>query len=75
MVDIKLTSSHPGAIYIMKDNGIGFEQKKNGMLAQGLSKGIGLLSMKERVASLKGIIEIKSVLKEGTAIRVELPKC
>ena len=74
-VDIKLTSSHPGVIYIMKDNGIGFEQKRNGMPEQGLSKGIGLLSMKERVASLKGTIEIKSVLKKGTAIRVELPMC
>lgn len=72
-VVIKLTSSHPGVIFIMQDNGIGFDQGKNGMPADGLSKGIGLLSMKERVVSLKGTIDIKSVLKKGTAIRVELP--
>jgi PAS domain S-box-containing protein len=72
-VDIKLTSSHPGVIYTMQDNGKGFEQKNNGMPVEGLSKGIGLLSMKERVASLKGTIEIKSVLNKGTSIWVELP--
>jgi len=72
-VDIKLTGSHPGVIFMMHDNGKGFEQKKNGMPVEGLSKGIGLLSMKERVASLKGTIEVKSVLKKGTTIRIELP--
>jgi len=72
-VDIKLTSRHPGVIFTMQDNGKGFEQKKNGMPKEGLSKGIGLLSMKERVASLGGNINIKATIKKGTAIRVELP--
>ncbi len=72
-VEIKLTSSHPGVIFILRDNGIGFDQEKNGMPSDETSKGIGLLSMKERVASLNGDIEIKSVPGKGTAIRVELP--
>lgn len=72
-VDIKLTSSHPTVIFLMQDNGIGFKQEDNGMPLEGTSKGIGLLSMKERVASLKGAIKIKSVLNMGTTIRVELP--
>ncbi|MCK5097550.1 MAG: PAS domain S-box protein, partial [Desulfobacteraceae bacterium] len=72
-VDIKLTGSHPKVFFMMQDNGVGFKQKDNGMPQEGLSKGIGLLSMKERVASLKGTIKIKSVFNKGTTIRIELP--
>ena len=72
-VDIRLTGSHPKVFFIMQDNGIGFKQKNNGMPGEGLSKGIGLLSMKERVASLKGTIKIKSIFNKGTTIRIELP--
>lgn len=72
-VEVRLTASHPRVIFMMQDNGKGFEQQENGMPREGLSLGIGLLSMKERVASLKGSIRIKSVLNKGTAIRVEFP--
>ncbi len=72
-VVIKLTASHPKVIFIMKDNGTGFTQTEDGMPKGGLSLGIGLLSMKERVASLGGEIEIRSVPNKGTTIRVELP--
>ncbi len=72
-VVIKLTASHPKVIFIMKDNGTGFIQTEDGMPKNGLSLGIGLLSMKERVASLGGEVEIKSAPNKGTAIRVELP--
>ena len=72
-VDIRLTGSHPKVFFIMQDNGIGFKQKDDGMPGEGLSKGIGLLSMKERVASLKGTIKIKSIFNKGTTIRIELP--
>ena len=72
-VDIRLTGSHPKVFFMMQDNGSGFKQQNNGMPLDGLSKGIGLLSMKERVASLKGTIKIKSGLKKGTTIRIELP--
>ncbi len=72
-VDIKLTCSHPEVIFMIQDNGIGFKQEDNGMPLEGISQGIGLLSMKERVASLKGTIKIKSGLNVGTTIGVELP--
>ena len=72
-VDIKLTASHPKVIFLIQDNGNGFDQQENGMPMDKSSTGIGLLSMKERVASLNGNINIKSVLEKGTAIRVELP--
>ena len=57
----------------MQDNGQGFLQKEDGMPKESTSFGIGLLSMKERVASLDGSIKIKSAVGKGTAIRVELP--
>lgn len=72
-VNIKLTSSHPNVFFMIHDNGIGFNQENDGMPQAGVSKGIGLLSMKERVAALGGAIKIKSVLNTGTTIRVELP--
>jgi len=72
-VDIRLTASHPKVFFMMQDNGTGFEQKDNGMPQDGLSKGIGLLSMNERVASLNGTIKIKSFINKGTTIRIELP--
>jgi PAS domain S-box-containing protein len=73
MASIKLTASHPEVIFLVQDNGDGFEQMENEMPKEGTSLGIGLLSMKERVASLNGSINIKSVVKKGTAIRVGLP--
>lgn len=72
-VVIKLTASHPRVIFIMKDNGSGFSQTENGMPKDNQSLGIGLLSMKERVISLQGEIEIRSATNKGTTIRVELP--
>lgn len=72
-VDIRLTASHPEVIFIVQDNGNGFIQDEDGMAEQGTSQSIGLLSMKERVASLGGNITIKSILNTGTTIRVELP--
>ena len=72
-VDIRLTSSHPKVFFMIQDNGEGFQQPDNRIPQEILSKGIGLLSMKERVASLKGTIKIKSIRNEGTTIRIELP--
>jgi PAS domain S-box-containing protein len=72
-VNLKLTASHPKVIFYMQDNGSGFIQKDSGMPKGGKSLGIGLLSMKERVAALDGSIKIKSTVGKGTAIRVELP--
>ncbi len=73
-VDIMLTCSHPEVIFVMKDDGVGFDQSESGgMLMEDGARGIGLLSMKERVASLGGKVEIKSIPGKGTVIWAELP--
>lgn len=72
-VSVKLTYSHPRAIFIIKDDGHGFDKNKAGFPDQMGRLGIGLLSMKERVASLDGTLSIKSAPGKGTMIRVELP--
>lgn len=72
-VSVKLTYSHPQVIFIVKDNGRGFDMDKAGLPDQHGRLGIGLLSMKERVASLGGKLSISSIPGKGATIRVELP--
>ncbi|MBN2516271.1 MAG: PAS domain S-box protein [Deltaproteobacteria bacterium] len=72
-VNIMLTYSYPKVIFIIKDDGVGYEQADDGLPWGILKEGIGLLSMRERVASLRGTIDINSTLGRGTVIRVELP--
>lgn len=66
-VDVNLTYNYPKAIFVVRDNGVGFDEKER------RSKGIGLIGMKERVISLNGTAEIRSVKGKGTTIRAELP--
>ncbi|MCP4693604.1 MAG: PAS domain S-box protein [Desulfobacterales bacterium] len=73
-VDILLTCSHPEVIFVMKDDGVGFRQSEHdGLPVDAGARGIGLLSMRERVASLGGRIEIKSFPGKGTVVRAEVP--
>jgi PAS domain S-box-containing protein len=72
-VNVLLTCSHPKLILTIKDDGIGFEPSQ-GMPSFGAKKrGIGLLGMRERVASVGGGIDIRSGRGKGTVIRAELP--
>ncbi len=69
-VRVHLTYSHPRVILLITDNGSGFafqEQNEN------VRKGIGLVSMRERAASVGGQIDIRSTAGKGTSIRVTLP--
>jgi signal transduction histidine kinase len=50
----------------IEDNGCGFVVKSK-------SKGLGLITMQERTSLLGGRIEIKSQLKKGTSIIVDIP--
>jgi signal transduction histidine kinase len=68
-VEIILTYSHPRVIFITRDNGVGYVQARKGKS----SRGIGLPSMKERVASFGGSVDISSTPGRGTTIRVDLP--
>lgn len=72
-VDIMLTASHPWVILIIKDDGMGFKQGITGLPVAGSTKGIGFLSMRERIAPLGGSIDISSSPGRGTAVRIKLP--
>ncbi|MGA2331079.1 MAG: PAS domain S-box protein [Syntrophales bacterium] len=72
-VEIMLTYSHPRVIFIVRDNGVGHEPSKRGKARGKALGGIGLLSMRERVASLGGSIDIASSPGKGTTIRAEIP--
>jgi len=52
----------------VSDDGTGFELE---LAAQG--RGLGLISIKERVQKLGGDLHIESILGQGTHIRLELP--
>ena len=56
---------------VIEDNGVGFEIKNEKLKTK--HKGIGLISMKERVSAFNGFININSVLNQGTEIVIELP--
>lgn len=57
------------------DDGIGFEPSTAVATVRGDGTGVGLLSLRERLAALEGSLEIESAPGEGTvvAIRVPLP--
>jgi PAS domain S-box-containing protein len=74
MVNIMLTYNYPWIIFIVKDNGIGYRQAQSGLPRRLKTRGgIGLLSIRERVTSLHGNIDISSSPGKGTTIRIELP--
>jgi two-component system, NarL family, sensor histidine kinase NreB len=52
----------------VRDNGIGFDMKKE------RSKGLGLKHMEERIHLLGGVFHIVSELQRGTIIRASIPK-
>src|SRR5262249_17404824 len=57
---------------IIEDDGIGFDPAD--VERPGRRRGLGLLGMRERIAQLRGRIEILSVQGRGTRIDVELPR-
>jgi signal transduction histidine kinase len=52
----------------IKDNGIGFNQNRHDNI-----KGIGLLSLTQRINMIGGEIVIDSKINEGTTIRIVVP--
>jgi len=72
-VDIILTYSYPWAIFVIRDNGRGYRTTTEGLPLRNTSRGIGLMSMMERAASLHGKIDISSAPRRGTTIRGEIP--
>jgi len=72
-MEIMLTYSHPRVMLTMRDNGVGFSQGRDGLGNKAGTRGIGLVSMKERVTSFGGQIDILSAPGKGTTIRVDIP--
>ena len=72
-VDLQLTYNHPDIIFMVKDNGCGFRVNDDGLPSESHRKGIGLLSMKERVTSTGGTMTIHSMPGKGTALRIKIP--
>jgi len=74
-VNIQLTYNHPDIIFMIRDNGCGFESDKEGFPTNNQGKSIGLLSMRERVSSLNGEMSIRSTSGKGTILRIKIPMC
>jgi PAS domain S-box-containing protein len=52
---------------VVADNGVGFDPRQRGRA------GLGLLNIQERAAMVGGNVAIKSIVREGTTITLELP--
>jgi PAS domain S-box-containing protein len=53
---------------------VGIEDRGNGFIHDGRSKGVGLFSMEERARSVGGQLDIKSEPGQGTMIQLVVPK-
>lgn len=66
-VTVRIRPRATGVELVIADNGCGFDPEMAGDRS-----GVGLASMRERVARLGGALTLRSVPGEGTTIRVEL---
>ena len=66
-VEVVLESDDASVALTVVDNGKGFDP------AGFSGAGFGLLGMRERVRSFGGVLDVRSALGDGTAIRVALP--
>jgi PAS domain S-box-containing protein len=71
-VQITLVADNDRVTLDMADNGVGFDATKF-KHPEFLYGGLGLLSMRERVTELHGIIDIQSLINKGTKIHIEVP--
>ncbi|MFI5247982.1 MAG: sensor histidine kinase [Nitrospirales bacterium] len=68
-VDVELIMSRFELTITITDNGVGFDSEQS---QQG-QHGLGLLSMKERVALVHGALQIISAVGKGTRVQVVVP--
>ena len=68
--NVQLFKQEDIVVLVIDDDGKGFDLKT---YDNQMNKGIGLISMKERVMSFGGTISIDSQLNDGTEIIVEIP--
>jgi PAS domain S-box-containing protein len=68
-IDVQAVMHNDTLVILIEDNGVGFDPD----IALKKSGGIGLQSIKNRIVSLNGNIEIDSVQGRGTSITIEIP--
>jgi signal transduction histidine kinase len=68
-VDVELTRSRSGLMVTITDDGVGFVSEQSPDDRHGL----GLLSMKERVALVQGELQVSSAVGKGTRVQVVVP--
>ena len=70
-VAVRLTRQRSLVELVIKDDGIGFDPDPPPILTA--KEGLGLLSMRERVAYVGGTLKVKSLRRAGTEIEVRIP--
>jgi two-component system, NarL family, sensor kinase len=68
-VDVELSRSRSGLTVMIMDDGVGFDSEQ----FPNARYGLGLLSMKERVALVHGTLQIISAVGKGTRVQVVVP--
>jgi len=68
-IDVALAQSNMALTFTITDNGVGFLPD----LPRAESGGLGLLSMKERVALVGGTLTIESAIDTGTRLQASIP--
>jgi signal transduction histidine kinase len=71
-VNIKIRLGREKAFVTVRDYGCGFSSQQLQDIRSGLSRGLGLTGLRERVAALGGLLEVVSA-KPGAMIKVALP--
>lgn len=71
-VNILLTHDDLGVEMTIQDDGVGFDPDRHAGKRKA-KPGIGLLGMRERAASVGGVLTIESDRGQGTTIRVKVP--
>jgi len=65
---LSIVQSYPHIIFVAEDDGVGFDPE-----APDSRRALGLLSMRERAAMLRGTFSLSSTKGKGTRIRIEIP--
>jgi signal transduction histidine kinase len=68
---VRLTIDPSTVTVTIEDNGVGFDVAD--VERPGKRRGLGLLSIRERVTGLRGTVRIESAVRHGSRIDVELP--
>jgi PAS domain S-box-containing protein len=68
-VSISLTKGYPCVIMEIEDNGRGISKQRT----KAKTRGLGLVSMRERVEHMGGTFHLKSSPGKGTKVRVKIP--